>query len=78
MDKNYEFIFLLKNIVNSSSLGELKGCVVKGNEFLRKYEIPETSIEFQKLRNVTMLMKLKLKSEEKSRINECTITTTYR
>jgi hypothetical protein len=78
MDKNYEFIFLLKNIVNSSSLGELKGCVVKGNEFLREYEIPETSIEFQKLRNVTMLMKLKLKSEEKSRINECTITTTYR
>ena len=37
MNKNYDFASLIKDIVSSSSLDELRGGVVKGNEFLIKY-----------------------------------------
>jgi len=65
MNKNYDFASLIKDIVNSSSLDELRGCVIKGNEFLTKYNLPEGSDEFKKLTTVVTLVRMKLKSKKK-------------
>jgi len=65
MNKNYDFASLIKDIVSSSSLDELRGCVVKGNEFLTKYNLPEGSDEFKKLTTVVKLVRMKLKSKKK-------------
>jgi hypothetical protein len=65
MDKHLEFISIVKDIVHSTTLDELKDCVVKGNEFLKEYELSQDSPEFKKLSNVVTLMKMKLKSKKK-------------
>lgn len=65
MNKNYDFASLIKDIVSSSSLDELRGCVIKGNEFLAKYNLPEGSDEFKKLTTVVTLVRMKLKSKKK-------------
>jgi hypothetical protein len=65
MNKNYDFASLIKDIVSSSSLDELRGGVVKGNEFLIKYNLSENSDEFKKLTTVVKLVRMKLKSKKK-------------
>jgi hypothetical protein len=65
MDKHLEFISIVKEIVNSTTLDELRDCVIKGNEFLREYELSQESTEFKKLSNVVTLMKMKLRSKKK-------------
>jgi hypothetical protein len=65
MNKNYDFVSLIKDIVSSSSLDELRGGVVKGNEFLIKYNLSENSDEFKKLTTVVKLVRMKLKSKKK-------------
>jgi len=65
MNKNYDFASLIKDIVSSSSLDELRVCVIKGNEFLTKYNLPEGSDEFKKLTTVVTLVRMKLKSKKK-------------
>ena len=65
MNKNYDFASLIKDIVSSSSLDELRGGVIKGNEFLTKYNLPEGSDEFKKLTTVVTLVRMKLKSKKK-------------
>ena len=61
-----EFLSIVKDIVHSSSLDELREYVVIGNEFLKKYKLSEDTPEFKKLSNVVTLMKMKLKSKKKS------------
>jgi len=56
MNKNYDFTSLIKDIVNSSSLDELRECVVKGNEFLTNYNLSENSDEFKKLTTIVKLV----------------------
>lgn len=65
MNKNYDFTSLIKDIVNSSSLDELRECVVKGNEFLTNYNLSENSDEFKKLTTIVKLVKMKLRSKKK-------------
>jgi len=56
MNKNYDFTSLIKDIVNSSSLDDLRECVVKGNEFLTNYNLSENSDEFKKLTTIVKLV----------------------
>ena len=66
MNKNYDFTSLIKDIVNSSSLDELRECVVKGNEFLTNYNLSENSDEFKKLTTIVKLVKMKLRPKKKT------------
>ena len=65
MDRELEFLSIVKDIVHSSDLDELRDCVVKGNEFLKKYKLSDETPEFKKLSHMVTLMKMKLKSKKK-------------
>lgn len=65
MNKNHDFVFLVREILNSSTLDELKQCNSKMVDFLKKYELSENTTEFKKLKTVVTLMKMKLKPKKK-------------
>lgn len=68
MNKNHNFVFLVREILNSSTLDELKQCNSKMVDFLKKYELSENTTEFKKLKTVVTLMKMKLKPKNKYHI----------
>ena len=61
MNKQLETVKLLKDIVYSTNLSELKDNVVKVNEFVSKNYLSSDSEEYKKLKNAITLMKLKLR-----------------
>jgi hypothetical protein len=65
MNKQLEFSKLLRDIVYSTSLSELKDNVVKVNEFVSKNYLSSDSEEYKKLENAIKLMKLKLRKTRK-------------
>jgi hypothetical protein len=68
MNKHHDFVFLVREILNSSTLDELNQCSVKMVDFLKKYELSENTTEFKKLKTVVTLMKMKLKPKNKYHI----------
>lgn len=65
MNKQLETVKLLKDIVYSTNLSELKDNVVKVNEFVSKNYLSSDSEEYKKLKNAITLMKLKLRKSRK-------------
>lgn len=65
MNKQLEFSKLLRDIVYSTSLSELKDNVVKVNEFVSKNYLSSDSEEYKKFENAIKLMKLKLRKTRK-------------
>jgi hypothetical protein len=65
MNKHHDFVFLVREILNSSTLDELKQCSSKMINFLKTYELSENTTEFKKLETVVKLMKMKLKPKNK-------------
>jgi hypothetical protein len=65
MNKHHDFVFLVREILNSSTLDELNQCSVKMVDFLKKHELSENTTEFKKLETVVKLMKMKLKPKNK-------------
>jgi hypothetical protein len=55
---------ILKDIVYSSNMNELRENVRIANEFVHKYQITSDSEEFKKLDNAIVLMKIKLKRDK--------------
>lgn len=70
MNKQLEFSKLLRDIVYSTSLSELKDNVVKVNEFVSKNYLSSDSEEYKKLENAIKLMKLKLRKTRKKNNND--------
>ena len=68
MNKHHDFVFLVREILNSSTLDELKQCSSKMINFLKTYELSENTTEFKKLETVVKLMKMKLKPKKKYRV----------
>ena len=68
MNKHHDFIFLTREILNSSTLDELNQCRSKMVHFLKKHELTENTIEFKKLKTAVTLMKMKLKPKNKYHI----------
>jgi hypothetical protein len=72
MNKHHNFVFLVREILNSSTLDELNQCSVKMVDFLKKHELSENTTEFKKLKTVVTLMKMKLKPKNKYHVEGIT------
>ena len=72
MNKHHDFVFLVREILNSSTLDELNQCGVKMVDFLKKHELSENTTEFKKLKTVVTLMKMKLKPKNKYHVEGIT------
>ena len=72
MNKHHDFVFLVREILNSSTLDELKQCSSKMINFLKTYELSENTTEFKKLETVVKLMKMKLKPKNKYHVEGIT------
>ena len=72
MNKHHDFVFLVREILNSSTLDELNQCSVKMVNFLKKHELSENTTEFKKLKTVVTLMKMKLKPKNKYHVEGIT------
>jgi hypothetical protein len=65
MDQQFEFTKVLRDIVHSEDLNELKFNVQKANEFISKYKISPDSEEYKKIENGIVLVKLMIKKSKK-------------
>jgi hypothetical protein len=63
--ENKEYLKLLKDITQCSSLGELKDVVSKVNSFVKENKLKPSSDEFQKMEKYIKVVLLKLRSKEK-------------
>lgn len=63
--ENKEYLKLLKDITQCSSLGELKDVVSKVNSFVKENKLKPNSDEFQKMEKYIKVVLLKLRSKEK-------------
>ena len=63
--ENKEYLKLLKDITQCSSLGELKDVVYKVNSFVKENKLKPNSDEFQKMEKYIKVVLLKLRSKEK-------------
>ena len=63
--KNKEYLKLLKDITQCSSLGELKDVVSEVNSFVKENNLKPSSDEFQKMEKYIKVVLMKLKSKEK-------------
>jgi hypothetical protein len=63
--ENKEYLKLLKDITQCSSLGELKDVVSKVNSFVKENKLKQSSDEFQKMEKYIKVVLLKLRSKEK-------------
>ena len=63
--ENKEYLKLLKDITQCSSLGELKDVVSKVNSFVKENKLKTSSDEFQKMEKYIKVVLLKLRSKEK-------------
>lgn len=61
----FDFTVLIRDIVYSENLEELKKNVLKANNFVKIYELSPNSDEYKKIENAILLMKLKLKKSKK-------------
>lgn len=64
MDKKILSVKILKDIVYSSTMAELRDNVRIANDFVRKYNLSPDSEEFKKIENAITLMKIKLKKDK--------------
>ena len=65
--ENKEYLKLLKDITQCSSLSELKDTVSKVNTFVKENKLKPSSDEFQKMEKFIKVVLLKLKNKEKQR-----------
>lgn len=65
MDQQFEFTKVLRDIVHSEDLNELKFNVQKANEFISKYKISSDSEEYKKIENGIVLVRLMIKKSKK-------------
>jgi hypothetical protein len=72
MNKHHDFIFLIREILNSSTLDELNQCSFKMVDFLKKHKLSENTTEFKKLETIVKLMKMKLKPKNKYHVEGIT------
>ena len=77
--ENKEYLKLLKDITQCSSLSELKDVVSKVNNFVKENKLKPSSDEFQKMEKFVKIVLLKLKTKERqqseSKINRTIIIT---
>lgn len=66
MNAHFEFSKILRDIVYSIDMNELKFNVQKANEFILKNNISSDSDEYKKIENAIVLMRLKIKKSRKS------------
>lgn len=66
MNTHFEFSKILRDIVYSTDMNELKFNVQKANEFILKNNISSDSDEYKKIENAIVLMRLKIKKSRKS------------
>jgi hypothetical protein len=66
MNAHFEFSKILRDIVYSTDMNELKFNVQKANEFILKNNISSDSDEYKKIENAIVLMRLKIKKSRKS------------
>jgi broad-specificity NMP kinase len=71
-----EYLKLLKDITECSSLEDLKNLVSDINKFVKKNNLKPSSDEFQKLEKYIKVVLLKLKSKEKNITESKTIIIT--
>jgi len=67
-----EYLKLLKDITQCSSMEELKDVVTKTNSFVKENNIKPGSDEFQKLEKYVKIVLLKLKSKKKYQVESKT------
>jgi len=67
-----EYLKLLKDITQCSSMEELKDVVTKTNSFVKENNIKPSSDEFQKLEKYVKIVLLKLKSKKKHQVESKT------
>lgn len=65
MDKK-EYLKLLKDITQCSSLDELKDVVSDVNKFVKENNLKSSDIEFQKMEKYIKVVLMKLRSKEKN------------
>lgn len=65
--ENKEYLKLLKDITQCSSLNELKDIVSKVNSFVKEHKLRPSSEEFQKMEKYIKVILMKLKNKEKQR-----------
>lgn len=65
MDKK-EYLKLLKDITQCSSLDELKDAVSNANKFVKENNLKSSSDEFQKMEKYIKVVLMKLRSKEKN------------
>lgn len=65
MEQQFEFSKVLRDIVYSNDMSELKFNVQKANEFIIKYNLSPNSDEYKKIENAIVLMRLKFKKSKK-------------
>jgi hypothetical protein len=74
-----DYLKLLKDITQCSSLGDLKGVVSDVNKFVKENNLKPSSDEFQKMEKYIKVVLLKLRSKEKNmtegKINKTIIIT---
>jgi hypothetical protein len=70
--ENKEYLKLLKDITQCSSLSELKDVVSKVNNFIKENNLKPSSDEFQKMEKFVKIVLLKLKSKEKRQVESKT------
>lgn len=61
MNKKILFTKILRDIVYSTNMEELRENVIIANEFVQKYKLSVESEEFKKIENAITLMKIKLR-----------------
>lgn len=65
MNAHFEFSKVLRDIVYSTDMNELKFNVRNANEFILKNNISSDSDEYKKIENAIVLMRLKIKKSRK-------------
>jgi ribosome-binding protein aMBF1 (putative translation factor) len=63
--ENKEYLKLLKDITQCSSLSELKDVVSRVNNFVKENKLKPSSDEFQKMEKFVKIVLLKLKTKER-------------
>jgi len=67
-----EYLKLLKDITQCSSLSELKDIVSNVNNFVKENKLKPSSDEFKKMEKFIKIVLLKLKSKEKHQVESRT------